>query len=89
MSERVMRAKMQVQSVKEVKPWPGTNMDPTEELELSAVCGHFDSNGDGEDNTYARFTPQARLTMTINNPDLLGKVEPGQKFYLDFILAEE
>lgn len=83
-----MRAKMQVHSVKEVKPWPNTTMDPAEELELSAVCGSFDANGDGEDNTYARFTPMARMTMTITNPALLGKVNPGDKFYVDFTKAD-
>ena len=25
--------------------------------------------------------------MTIVNPDLIGKIEPGQKFYLDFTKA--
>ena len=41
-----------------------------------------------EDNSFAKFTPTAELTMAVRNPELLGKIKPGQKFYLDFKLAE-
>lgn len=33
-------------------------------------------------------TPQANLSMTINNEELFGKFKPGQTFYLDFIEAD-
>lgn len=85
---KVMRAKMQVQSVKEVRPWQEDGQ-LTEELELSAVCGTFGEMGESEDNTYSRYTPTARLSMTVNNPALFGKIKPGQKFYLDFTEAED
>jgi hypothetical protein len=84
----VMRAKMQVQSVKNVEPWPNGGT-PSMELQLSAVCGKWGDDGKGEDNTYAKYTPQANLSMTINNEELFGKIKPGQTFYLDFIDAEE
>jgi hypothetical protein len=34
------------------------------------------------------LVPRAKLTLTIANPALLGVIEPGQKFYLDFTPAE-
>lgn len=56
----------------------------------TSVAGKADygPNGESEDNTFARFTPSGSLSLTINNPDLLGKIKPGQKFYVDFTLAD-
>ncbi|WP_204367562.1 hypothetical protein [Janthinobacterium sp. HH01] len=45
-------------------------------------------DGSDEDNSFARWTPSAELTMTINNPDLLGKFKVGDKFYVDFTPAD-
>jgi hypothetical protein len=74
----MMRAKMQVQSVEQ--------FNGSEKLNFSAVCGKapFGANGESEDNTFARYTPSGSLSLVVNNPDLLGKFKPGQKFYLDF-----
>jgi hypothetical protein len=80
-----MRAKMLVQSVK------GYGEPVTQEtLSLMAVTGTdpFGPAGESEDNTYARYTPQASLSITINNPALLGQFKAGQKFYVDFTPAE-
>lgn len=78
----MMRAKMKVSSVKAT--------EYGEVIEAAPVCGDtlFGANGDSEDNTFARFTPSGSLSLTVNNPDLLGKIKPGQKFYVDFTLAE-
>jgi hypothetical protein len=78
-----MRAKMQVQSV--------TRQQGSEQLKLSAVCGKapFGKEGESKDNTYARWTPSGELSLTVTNPALLGKFNPGQKFYLDFTEAAE
>lgn len=70
-----MRAKLRVASVEK--------FEGQDRLKLEAV-----TNGSVEDNTFAKFTPSASLTMTITNPDLIGKFEPGQKFYVDFTPAE-
>lgn len=77
-----MRAKMQVSSVKLTTYG--------EIIEAAPVCGStpFGANGESEDNTFARFTPSGSLSLTVNNPDLLGKIKPGQKFYVDFSAAE-
>lgn len=78
-----MRAKMQVQEVR--------SFGDGEQVEFSAVTGNtpFGQDGESDDNTYARWTPSGRLTLTISNPALLGKFRVGQKFYLDFTEASE
>lgn len=77
-----MRAKLKITSV--AKQVSG------ETLTLSAVykSGAYPEDGADEDNTFAMFTPQADLVMHINNPALVGKFEPGQKFYVDFSSAD-
>jgi hypothetical protein len=80
----MMRAKMQVQSV--------TKQGETQEsISMSAVTGNkaYGPQGESEDNTYARYTPSGSLSLTINNPALVGKFSVGQKFYLDFTEAKE
>jgi len=61
-----------------------------EEIKFAAVCGKapFGKEGESEDNTYARYTPNGSLNLTITNPALRGQFKPGQKFYLDFTEAE-
>lgn len=77
-----MRAKMRIESV--------VVLGDQEQLILRAVYkDDYSSDGLDEDNTFARFTPSAELCMTIANPALLGKFEAGQKFYVDFIPADE
>ena len=78
-----MRAKMQISHI--------TQHQNCEVLELNAVCksGSYTDDGSDEDNTYAKFTPSGKLTLTVANPALIGQFKPGQKFYLDFTLAED
>jgi len=40
--------------------------------------------GENEDNTFARYTPAGEITLTISNPDLVGVIQPGDQFYVDF-----
>lgn len=62
----------------------------SEKIELFAVCGNqpFGPNGESEDNTYARYTPEGTLKLAITNPALRGFFKPGQKFYVDMTPAE-
>lgn len=77
----MMRAKMKVSSVE--------SFETSEKLKFNAVCaGGYPSDGTDENNTYAKFTPSAELQMHVNNPALIGKIKPGQEFYVDFTLAE-
>lgn len=58
---------------------------PAEELEFMAVTNKpFDANGKSDDNSFARWTPSGSLKMTVQNPELLGKFNVGDKFYLTF-----
>lgn len=78
----LMRAKMQVNKVE--------RFASLDRITCNAVARSraYPSDGYDEDNTYAKFSPQGELTLTIANPALLGKIEPGQKFYLDFTEAD-
>lgn len=78
-----MRAKLQIASV--------TKHSATcESLNFHGVSKStaYPEDGSDEDNTFAKFSPQVSLAMTITNPALIGKFEPGQKFYVDFSPAE-
>lgn len=67
------------------------NGDPvtSEQYTFAAVCGpaQFGPEGESEDNTFARWTPSATLTMSVTNPALFGQFKVGQKFYVDFSTA--
>lgn len=77
-----MRAKMYVMSANE--------QNGSTRLLLGAVCKKdgYPEDGTDENNTFAKWTPQANMEMVINNPDLVGTFEQGQEYYLDFTLAE-
>ncbi len=77
-----MRAKMQVNKVER---FPGADR-----ITCNAVAAKtYPADGSDEDNSYAKFSPQGELTLTIANPALLGSIEPGQKYYLDFTPAKD
>lgn len=78
----MMRAKFRVQSV--------TGTESYESLSMSAVTGKepYGPEGESEDNTFARYTPSASLSMSITNPALIGKVKQGDEFYVDFTKVE-
>ncbi len=78
---RTMRAKM---VVLEVNRFQGSDR-----VKMSAVAAKsYPGDGSDEDNTYAKFSPSGSLELSIANPTLIGKIEPGQKFYIDFTPAE-
>jgi hypothetical protein len=78
-----MRAKFVCTSVEKFS-------EVSEKLKFSAVCksGPYDGDGSDEDNTYAKFSPMASCEILVNNPALIGKIQPGQKFYVDFTKAD-
>lgn len=55
-----------------------------EQIKMHAVCGQTGAAGESEDNIFARYTPNATLDMTINNPALVGTIKEGMTFYVDF-----
>jgi hypothetical protein len=78
-----MRAKMQVSKVER-----GVGVD---RITCNAVAksSAYPADGADEDNTYAKFSPQGELTLSIANPSLIGQIDPGVKFYIDFTIVEE
>ncbi len=77
-----MRAKMQVNKVER---FPGQDRITAVAVSRSTP---YPEDGSDEDNTYAKFSPAGELSLTIANPALVGNIEPGKKFYLDFTKAE-
>ncbi|MNK09907.1 hypothetical protein D3C87_279010 [compost metagenome] len=77
-----MKAKMSLETVQ--------RFETSEILRFKAVAGKwpYPQDGSDEDNTYARFTPTAEFQITVTNPDLFGKFNPGEKYYVDFTKAE-
>jgi hypothetical protein len=82
-----MRAKLQVSSVVEHFYGPeGTKYQ--ESLTRRGFCkNEYDETGLDEDNTFARFAPDANLSIQIKNPALFGKFKASDKFYVNFIPA--
>lgn len=87
--EHKMRAKMQVSMVQEHYGYgEGPQPKVGETLTMHAVCKNsYDETGLDEDNTFAKWSPGATLSIQIVNPDLWGKFKHGDKFYVDFISA--
>ncbi len=92
-----MRAKLQVGMVQvheqrlnaEGRYDPAATPTKTmETLTMHGVCkSKYDADGLDEDNTFAKFSPGANLSINIANPALWGKFKAGDKFYVDFTPA--
>lgn len=88
-----MRAKMQVSMVQEHMGWvdPASGKQPEKSMEtltMHAVCKNgYDETGLDEDNTFAKWSPGATLSINIANPALWGQFKHGDKFYVDFTPA--
>lgn len=78
-----MRAKIRVSQVV-------NHSETCETLHFNAVAKNdgYPADGSDENNTFAKWTPSAELKLTVTNPDLIGKFEPGEAFYVDFTKAE-
>ncbi len=76
-----MRAKFVVRKVE--------TFEQSENITFAAVSSKpFDKDGNSEDNSFARWTPNGSLTMTITNPNLRGTIKEGENYYLDFTKSE-
>ena len=83
-----MRAKLQVSFVHQHFSDQERTKVSSEALTMHAVCAtKYEGVGADEDNTYARYSPSAHLTINIANPDLFGKFKAGDRFYVDFTPA--
>jgi len=79
-----MRAKLRVTGVEK-------HNEESETLSFAAVAKNegYPKDGSDENNSYARWTPSADLTMLVNNPALVGQFKVNDEFYLDFTPADE
>ncbi|CAL4868227.1 hypothetical protein MMA231_02502 [Asticcacaulis sp. MM231] len=76
-----MRAKLQLNSI--------TKYTGSEQLNFNAVAAsRYPEDGSDEDNTYAKFSPSAKVEIMVANPELIGKFTVGEKYYVDFTPAE-
>lgn len=83
-----MRAKMQVGFVQEHNNEPD-GAKSYETLSMHAVAASkYPEDGSDEDNTYAKWSPGANLTINIANPALFDKFKIGEKYYVDFTKAD-
>jgi len=82
------RAKMMLETVTTVRhQWQAAGDTPTSELlKFRAVArkDSYPSDGADENNTYAKFSPSATCEITVTNPALIGKLNPGEFYYVDF-----
>lgn len=83
----LMRAKMRVGSVFPSRNPEGVTTAEQVTFHGVAKSSPYPADGSDEDNTFAKFSPSVNLTMTIANPELFGKLEPGAAFYVDFTPA--
>ena len=69
------RAKAKVESI--------TRSEQSDSITMRPV-----TTGSPEDNTYSKYTsrstPSGMLQLTITNPDIMGNIDPGDIFYVDF-----
>lgn len=80
-----MRAKMKVSGITQYG-----NPVSSEALAFTAVAANeYPADGSDENNTFAKWTPSAGLTMSITNPALLGQFKIGDTYYLDFTPAPQ
>ncbi|ODA67697.1 hypothetical protein A7A08_01732 [Methyloligella halotolerans] len=81
--EKVMRAKLVVKSVERV--------ESGENIKMSAVSrdGSYPEDGSDEDNTFAKFSPSATFELFCANEALFGKLNPGDRYYVDFTRAPD
>jgi len=79
----MMRAKMKITAV-------DTQYEGQENITFHAVTPNeaYPADGTDENNTYARWTPCAVLNITIQNPNLFGKLKVDCEYYLDFTKAD-
>jgi hypothetical protein len=80
MSKVTMRCKVQVQRVDRGVGCDHVYANPV------AKSGTYPADGHDEDNTFAKFSPGGEFKLDIANPNLLGVIEPGDKFYVDWTL---
>lgn len=76
----MLRLKMVINTVKRCAD--STGEVQSEEITASAVYSDKEGSANKQ---WSRWTPCGSLSFTVNNPDALGKVLPGQFYYVDLV----
>lgn len=82
-----MRAKMYITAV-QAHEFNGKVTGETVHFAAVGKSGSYPDDGSDEDNTFARWTPNADAHFSIQNPALFGQYKVGQKFYFDVTPVE-
>ena len=78
MDAAVLRAKFRVERVtRDINAEGGVEY---ETVKLRAVYGN-----NAENEQWSKWTPSGEVSLTISNPDAMGKVANGHEFYIDFV----
>ncbi len=48
----------------------------------------YPEDGSDEDNTFAKFSPSGEFSLTVANPELIGKFKVNETYYVDFSPAD-
>lgn len=83
MSEAIMRCKMRANWVKQSMSAEGKV--ESEEINFQAVYG----NEGTENAKWAKWTPSAQFSITVNNPEAFGRLSKGGEYFVDFIPVEK
>ncbi len=84
-----MRAKMRISHIDTTYLGKEGDQYRSIGVKACAVCkdGGYPADGSDEDNSFARWSPSADLSITIANPNLFDKLAEGDVFYVDFTRA--
>lgn len=83
-----MRAKVRVSDVKIFTDTTGNTTQENLTFNAVAKSSSYPADGSDENNTFARWTPNATFTLTVNNPVLFGQYVIGDQYYVDFTKAD-
>lgn len=78
-----LRAKMRVNSVQ------STETQDIIDCHAVGLSSKYPDDGTDENNTYAKYTPEGSLNLTITNPDLLGQINAGDELILDITSVDK
>jgi hypothetical protein len=76
--EKATRLKMVVNTVKRSANDSGEIQ--SEEITLSAVASSKEGSVNAQ---WSKWTPFCNLSFTVNNPNVFGRILPGQFYYVD------
>ena len=75
-----IRAKIQISSAFKSNGYEGETIN---------AHGVYGGSTNAEDNTFSAATPSLNLQMHVNNPAVIGQLQQGKKYYIDFTEAPE